>query len=176
MACYLSLWFHAGRGARGSIRPLLPRERPRLFSPRGHGVGTWLAGQRPAPADPGAGTLRLSEHRVGGRSVSVLRPDDQLRCKALAGCSGSSILCLQWMAGVAAAPAHALMACAHGRQQTSMPLGSGLLPGPTLRAPRARWDHGQWDGWTTLLVVHVTVLAGAPRSTVGRCPIVFGSE
>ena len=50
------------------------------------GRGTWLAGQRPAPAEPGAGTMRLSEHRVGGRSLSVLRPDDQLRCNALAGC------------------------------------------------------------------------------------------
>ena len=82
----------------------------RLFSPRGHGGGTWLAGQRLAPADPGAGKLRLPEHRVGGRSLSVLRPDDQFRCKALAGCSGSSIHCLQGMAGAAAAPAHALLA------------------------------------------------------------------
>ena len=140
-------------------------------------MGTWLAGQRPAPADPGAGTLRLSGHRVGGRSLSVLRPDDQLRCKALAGCSGSSILCLQWMAGVAAAPAHALLACAHGWQQTSMPSGSGLLPGPTLRALLALGGTlGSGMVGPYPLVGHDSVLAGAPRSTVGRCPVVFGSE
>ena len=124
--------------------------------------------------------MRLSEHRVGGRSLSVLRPDDQLRCNALAGCSGSRIQCLQWVAGVAAAPAHALLACAHGRQQTSMPSGSGLLPGPTLRAPRARWDLGQWDGWT--------IPTGGSGVSAGWCSaehgwplpsslwIVFGSE
>ena len=139
-------------------------------SKRGHGGGSWLAGHRPAPAEPGAGTLRLSEHRVGGRSLSVLRPDDQLRCNALAGCSGSRIQCLQWVAGVAAAPAHAPLACAHGRQQTSMPSGSGLLPGPALRAPRARWDlMGRGMVGPYSLVGHVFVLAGAPRSTVGRC-------
>ena len=97
-------------------------------------------------AAPGAGTARLSEHRVEGRSLSDLRPDDQFRCTALAGFSDNRMLCLQWVAGTAAAPSHALLEGAPGRQQTSMPSGSGLLPGPTLRALRARWDHGHW-GW-----------------------------
>ena len=44
-------------------------------------------------------------------------------------------------------------------QQTSMPSGSGLLPGPTLRAPRARWDQkfGHWYGYTMPVVEHVPV-------------------
>ena len=69
------------------------------------------------------------------------------------------MLCLQWVAGTAAAPSHALLEGAPERQQTSMPSGSGLLPGPTLRALRARWDH--WAlGWLGPVVVCL-VLADA---------------
>ena len=52
---------------------------------------------------------------------------------------------------------HGLLLRALDWQQTSMPSGSGLLPGPTLRAPRARWDLGHWVGWT----IPVVVLSGA---------------
>ena len=48
-------------------------------------VGTWLAGQRPGPAEPDAGTPRPCDIRVEGRSVSGLRPDSLLRCSALGG-------------------------------------------------------------------------------------------
>ena len=121
------------------------------FFPRDHTMvmDAWLAGQPPVPAEPGAGTVRLTEHRVGGRSLSDLRPEDRFRCTALAGCSASRIQCLQWVVGVETGLAHPMLSCDHERQQTSMPSGSGLLPGPTLRAPRARWDH--WAlGWLDL--------------------------
>ena len=105
-------------------------------------------------AAPGAGTARLSEHRVEGRSLSDLRPDDQLRCIALAGYSDSCLQCLQWVVGLGTGPAQAPLSCGCERQQTSiMPSGSGLLPGPTLRALRARWDLGHWYGWTMPVVV-----------------------
>ena len=104
-------------------------------------------------AAPGAGTARLSEHRVEGRSLSDLRPNDQFRCTALAGFSDSRMLCLQWVVGLGTGLAHALLSCERERQQTSMPSGSGLLPGPTLRAPRARWDLGLGVGWTSSKVV-----------------------
>ena len=48
-------------------------------------VGTWLAGQRPGPADPDAGMVRPCDIRVEGRSVSGPRPDRLLRCSALGG-------------------------------------------------------------------------------------------
>ena len=48
-------------------------------------VGTCLAGQRPGPAEPDAGTSRPCDIRVEGRSVSGLRPDSLLRCSALGG-------------------------------------------------------------------------------------------
>ena len=113
----------------------------RLFSSRPHHGGAWLAGQPSGPAEPGAGAARLLEHRVEGRSLSDLRPDDQFRCTARAGFSDSRMLCLQWVVGLGTGLAHALLSCDRERQQTSMPSGSGLLPGPTLCAPRARWDH-----------------------------------
>ena len=48
-------------------------------------VVTCLAGQRPGPAEPDAGTPRPCDIRVEGRSVSGLRPDSLLRCSALGG-------------------------------------------------------------------------------------------
>ena len=93
------------------------------------------------------------EHRVEGRSLSDPRPDDQFRCTAPAGFSDSRILCLQWVVGLGTGPAQAPLSRGCERQQTSMPSGSGLLPGPTLRAPRARWDLGHWYGWTIPVVV-----------------------
>ena len=47
--------------------------------------GTRLAGQRPGPAEPDAGTPRPCDIRVEGRSVSGLRPDNLLRCSARGG-------------------------------------------------------------------------------------------
>ena len=81
----------------------------RLFSSRPHHGGAWLAGQPSVPAEPGAGAARLLEHRVEGRSLSDLRPDDQFRCTALAGFSDSRILCLQWVVGLGTGLAHALL-------------------------------------------------------------------
>ena len=103
--------------------------------------GSWPAGQRSGPAEPDAARLRQGDSRDGGRSLSVLRPDSLRQCSALA-----------WLITLLQLPAygdgwlgagwpHGTLPCSAGRQQTSMPSGSGLLPGPILRAPRARWDH-----------------------------------
>ena len=128
----------------------LPKKVERLFSSRPHDGGAWPAGQPSGPAEPGAGAARLSEHRVEGRSLSDLRPDDQFRCTARAGFSDSRMLCLQWVVGLGTGPAQALLSCDCERQQTSMRSGSGLLPGPTLRAPRARWGQKLGTGMATL--------------------------
>ena len=142
-----------GGGPRPPRARVFLRKVERLFSSRPHHGGAWLAGQPSVPAEPGAGAARLLEHRVEGRSLSDLRPDDQFRCTALAGFSDSRILCLQWVVGLGTGPAQAPLSRGCERQQTSMPSGSGLLPGPTLRAPRARWDLGHWVGWTIPVVV-----------------------
>ena len=103
--------------------------------------GTWPAGQCSGPADPDAARLRQRDSRDGGRSLSVLRPDSLRQCSALA-----------WLITLLLQPAdgdgwqeagwpHGTLPCSAGLQQTSMPSGSGLLPGPILRAPRAWWDH-----------------------------------
>ena len=65
---------------------------------------------------------------------------------------------------------HGLLPRALGRQQTSMPSGSGLLPGPALRALRARRDHrGSGMVGPFPLVGYVLVLAVALWSAAGRC-------
>ena len=94
-------------------------------------VGTWLAGQRPGPAEPDAGTARPCDIRVEGRSVSGLRPDSLLRCSALGGLltQPHNFLCQLMVKKLACAgQQHGLLSRALGRQQTSMPSGSGLLP------------------------------------------------
>ena len=111
--------------------------------------GTWPAGQRSGPAEPDAAQLRPWDIRDGGRSLSVLRPDSLCQCSALAWLLSLPHSGLQMGASwLSAGWHHGPLPCALGRRQTSMPTGSGLPPGPTLRAPRARWDLGQWDGWT----------------------------
>ena len=118
-------------------------------------VGTWLAGQRPGPADPDAGTVRPCDIRVEGRSVSGPRAARQtapVLCTERA--AHTAAQCLQMVKLAGAGQQHGLLLRALGRQQTSMPSGSGLLPGPTLRAPRAQCqDLGHWFGWTIPVIV-----------------------
>ena len=87
------------------------------------------------PAEPDAARLWWCDNiRDGGCSLSVLRPDSLRRCSALAWLLTLPHSCLQMvMAGwVLAGPTeHGPLPRAVGRQQTSMPSGSGLLPGPT---------------------------------------------
>ena len=104
-------------------------------------VGTWLAGQRPGPAEPAAGTARLCDIRVEGRSVSGLRPDSlhPVPCIGWAAHTAAHCACC-WGSWLVLAGSTARVALL-GRQHTSMPSGSGMLPGPALRAPRARRGH-----------------------------------
>ena len=96
------------------------------------------------------------------------RPTGLLRCSALGGpahnrtgvpADGEAGWC--WPA---ARPSVARL----GRQHTSMPLGSGMLPGPALRAHRARQDHRAL-GLVAPFPVGLACpwLADAPRSTGG---------
>ena len=134
-------------------------------------VGTWLAGQRPGPAEPVAGTARLCDIRVEGRSVSGLRPDSlhPVPCIGWVAHTDAQCACCwgSWLvlAGSTARVAHL------GRQHTSMPSGSGMLPGPALRAHRARRDHRAL-GLVAPFPVGLACpwLAVAPRSTAGSRP------
>ena len=126
-------------------------------------VGTWLAGQRPGPAEPDAGTARPCDIRVEGRSVSGLRPDSLLRCSALGGlltqphsvpADGEAGWCWSaaWPAVARSRPAADLYA-----------LGQwSAARGPILRAPRAWWDHKVSMGLVGPypMVGRVSVLAG----------------
>ena len=131
-------------------------------------VGTCLAGQRPGPAEPAVGTARQRDIRVEGRSLSGLRPDSLFRCSAL-----DRLLTLPQSvpaageAGQGAGQQHAPALHLSARQQTSMPSGSGLLPGPVSRALRAWRDHWGWvwlDHSQSLAMCLVQL--SAPRSTV----------
>ena len=75
-------------------------------------------------------------------------------------------MCLQMVKLAGAGLQHGQLPCDHGRQQTSMPSGSGLLPGPASRALRAWWDHWGWV-WLYLTQSFAMCLVRlvAPRST-----------
>ena len=131
-------------------------------------VGTWLAGQRPGPAEPAAGTARRCDIRVEGRSVSGFRPDSlhPVPCIGWADHTAAHCACC-WGSWLVLAGSTARVARL-GRQHTSMPSGSGMLPGPALRAPRARRDHRAL-GLAVPFPVGLACpwLAVAPRSTDG---------
>ena len=139
--------------------------------------GTWPAGQRSGPVEPDAARLRRWESRDGGRSLSALRPDSLCQCSALA-----------W-----------LLTQPHSGLHMVELAECWLAPRPAVVRSRPAADlyaFGQWSAaWSHLarssrsvgplgtgmvgpypVVEHVTVLAGAPRSTVGRCLIVCGCE
>ena len=122
---------------------------------RGHGAAVGASGrgsltERP----PGLMTSSGALHRLVSLTAAYCACNGWLgwgldrprrRCRAVA--SGSRPLCLRAVVCCLVPPC-ALLALGGT-------LGSGMV-GPYL------------------LVGHVSVLAGAPRSTVGRCPVVFG--
>ena len=110
-----------------------PREKvERLFSREGMVGGTWPAGQRSGPAEPDAAQLRPWDIRDGGRSLSVLRPDSQRQCSALA-----------W-----------LLSLPHSGLQMVELAECWLAPRPTAVCSRPAADlyaYGQWSAaWSHL--------------------------
>ena len=94
--------------------------------------GSWLAGQRPGLAEPVAGTARLCDIRVEGRSVSGLRPD-----------SLHPVPCIGWVAHT-----DAQCACCWGSWQV---LASSWAPRCTAWPAAYLYALGQWyAAWSRL--------------------------
>ena len=139
--------------------------------PRPGDGGHVARGPAPRPGRTGRGHPAVVSHTGRGPGGHGPRPTGQLRCSALGwpahnrtGVSADGEAGWCWPA---ARPSVARL----GWQHTSMPSGSGMLPGPALRAPRARRGHRALG-----LAVPFPVgsacpwLAVAPRSTAGSRP------